>query len=93
MTAQEKAQVLARVAASPLSAREVLRSLRIAGTTYYRWKRRPQMGSGWLGPAHRLPRRQPQSASLAGRPIVSGVTGAFPAPGRHAVSHPWSTHG
>jgi transposase len=40
MRAQEKAQVLAVVAASPLSAREVLRSLGVAEATYYRWKRR-----------------------------------------------------
>ena len=38
MRAQEKAQVLAMVAASPLSAREVLSSLGIAEATCYRWK-------------------------------------------------------
>jgi len=48
MTAQEKAHVLAMVAASPLSVREVLRSLGIAEATYYRWKRRLQMRSDGL---------------------------------------------
>jgi putative transposase len=48
MTAEEKAQVLGMVAASPLPAREVLRSLGIAEATYYRWKRRLKVGSGRL---------------------------------------------
>jgi putative transposase len=44
MTAQEKAHVLAMVAASPLPAREVLHSLGMAEATYYRWKRRLKVG-------------------------------------------------
>jgi len=65
MTAQEKAQVLAMVAASPLSAREVLRSLGIAEATYYRWKRWLRMGSGGLkdrpgGPRRAWNRLRPQ---------------------------------
>jgi putative transposase len=65
MTAQEKARVLAVVAASPLSAREVLRSLRVAEATYYRWKRRLGKGSGWLkdrpgGPRRAWNRLRPQ---------------------------------
>ena len=57
MTAQEKAHVLAMVTASPLSAREVLRSLGIAEATYYRWKRRLQMGPGGLEDRPGGPRR------------------------------------
>jgi putative transposase len=57
MTAQEKAQVLAMVAASPLSAREVLRSLGIAEAIYYRWKRRLRMGSEGLKDRPGGPRR------------------------------------
>lgn len=57
MTAQEKARVLAVVAASPLPAREVLRSLGIAEATYYRWKRRLEMGSGRLVDLPGGPRR------------------------------------
>jgi len=65
MTAQEKAHVLGMVAASPLSAREVLRSLGIAEATYYRWKRRLRMGSGGLkdrpgGPRRAWNRLRPQ---------------------------------
>jgi putative transposase len=65
MRAQEKAQVLAVVAASPLSAREVLRSLGVAEATYYRWKRRLRTGSGWLkdrpgGPRRAWNRLRPQ---------------------------------
>jgi transposase-like protein len=48
MTAHQKAEALALVAASPLPAREVLRSLGIAEATYYRWKRRLKVGSGRL---------------------------------------------
>lgn len=48
MKAQEKAQVLATAAASPLSAREALRSLGIAEAAYHRWKQHLQMGSDGL---------------------------------------------
>ena len=40
MSATEKAEVLTRVASSPLPRRKVLRELGIAKSTYYRWLRR-----------------------------------------------------
>ena len=40
MSATEKAEVLTRVASSPLPRRQVLRELGIAKSTYYRWLRR-----------------------------------------------------
>jgi len=40
MSAVEKAEVLTRVASSPLPQRKVLRELHIPKSTYYRWLRR-----------------------------------------------------
>jgi putative transposase len=57
MNAQEKAQVLALGAASPVSAQEVLRSLGITTATYYRWRRRLKEGGDRLKDLPGGPRR------------------------------------
>ena len=64
MSGAEKAEVLARVASSPLPKRRVLRELNVPRSTYYRWLRRQHLGGledragGGKPPRNRLTSRE-----------------------------------
>ena len=76
MSAAEKADVLTKVASSPLPKRQVLREIRIPRSTYYRWlsRQRHQHGlgdrpGGGVAPWNRLTPREERDVLVAARQL------------------------
>ena len=73
MSASQKAEVLAKVASSPLPKRQILRDLGIPKSTYYRWSRRQghqglqDRPPGSVTPWNRLTSQEDQSVLEAAR--------------------------